>query len=274
MQNPIGTPGLEGKRGRHDAAAVSVRAEVVGAPVLLGGALVLAMTPLAFLEVLSSAMWLHELGHASVAWLTGCFALPIPWMTLGSSERSWSFVVLEVALLGLWATLSRSHRRVPLALGALLLVGLLVPAQRREVLRLFFGDGGAMVFGAALVVAGLLLPVGSRFARGGLRWGFLLLGAFGFSAPFFTWVHASRHREDIPFGAMEGVGLSDASRLSETHGWTDAQLVHRHVGLGVVCLVVMALAWLVVFLRRGPERGELVGQPARIETRRTPSRKT
>ena len=226
------------------------RPELLAAPVVLLLSLALAATPGVLIEVLSSAMWFHELGHASVAWLTGCFAVPLPWVTLGGHERSWTFVVVELAALGAWASLNPLRRRAALLLAVLLALGLTLPAGRREVLQLFFGDGGAMVFGAALVIASLTLLPGSRWARGGLRWGLLVLGAFSFSAPFITWVHASRHREDIPFGANEGVGLSDASRLSESHGWTDAQLVHRFVALGVACLVAMALAWVVAFRRK------------------------
>src|SRR5437868_3448324 len=43
------------------------------------------------------SMWVHELGHASAAWLCGYPAFPGPWLTLTDSSRS---VVLAAVVFG------------------------------------------------------------------------------------------------------------------------------------------------------------------------------
>jgi hypothetical protein len=112
--------------------------------------------------------------------------------------------------------------------------------RHAEALILFFGDGGALVLGAALV-ATFWAPVGSHLHTSWLRWGFLGLGAFGFMDPFTTWWRARRDPDAIPFGQIDGVGDSDATRLVDLHGWSIGSLATRFVAVGLVCLVALAL---------------------------------
>jgi len=46
-------------------------------------------------------------------------------------------------------------------------------------------------------------------------------------------------REDLPFGEIEGVNLSDPSLLTEMYGWSVTRMVDRYVRLGEVCLVAL-----------------------------------
>lgn len=48
----------------------------------------------------------------------------------------------------------------------------------------------------------------------------------------------------IPFGEIEGVGLSDPSTLQETFGWSTRELVDRHVMVGVLCGAMILGVWL------------------------------
>lgn len=211
-------------------------------PLTLAVMLLLAFTPLRFAQSLFFGMWLHELGHAVAAWLTGAFALPLPWVTLGGHERSGVFIALELSALATWVKLKPGHWRAAATVGAVLLVGVLLPRAKADVVVLFFGDGGALVFGA-LLMAAVFLPDDARLARGGLRWGFLVIGAGAFASVYATWLSALRDRDEVPFGRIEGVGLSDPSRLVDVHGWSVGGLVHAYVALGVVCLGALAAGW-------------------------------
>jgi hypothetical protein len=53
-------------------------------------------------------------------------------------------------------------------------------------------------------------------------------------------------------GEIEGVGLSDPSKLDETYGGTVHQIVHRYLELGIACFAVLAAAWL--YFSRGVTR--------------------
>jgi hypothetical protein len=72
---------------------------------------------------------------------------------------------------------------------------------------------------------------------------------YGFDRPLYVqyldWI-TSAARGDfgaVPFGEMEGVGLSDATRLVDDFGWTADQLINRYVGLGVCCLIALTLVY-------------------------------
>jgi hypothetical protein len=69
---------------------------------------------------------------------------------------------------------------------------------------------------------------------------------------FATWWQAQTDTGAIPFGEIEGVGLSDSAKLVEEWGWTIRQLVRRYVMVGVACLAALALiyAWGVREARR------------------------
>jgi hypothetical protein len=60
---------------------------------------------------------------------------------------------------------------------------------------------------------------------------------------FGTWWAARADFGKIPFGEMEGVGLSDATRLVDEFNWTTEGMIRRYVLTGVACLVALALVY-------------------------------
>lgn len=187
------------------------------------------------------AMPLHELGHAAASWVTGAWAVPLLWVTPMGDTRSPPFIVMELAALGAWALHTRKAARPwwPVATaGALFALGLLLPSNARLAFVTFAGDGGALVFGA-LLMAAYLLPEGLRVTRGGLRWGYLVIGAGAFVNVAGEWLAATRDGANIAFGRIEGVGLSDPSKLVDVYGWSERRLVNSYVTLAVVCLVAL-----------------------------------
>jgi hypothetical protein len=235
--------------------AGSVRARASALVVTLGVMFAFAGTHLgAFLERTFCGMWLHELGHASASWLCGLAALPLPWVTISAETRSPALVVLLCGSCALWAVALRRRgeaRSLWLGLaGAALaiLLGSTLPSLRAvTVFIIFAGDGGAMVYGSALLMASLL-PDDSRLSRGGLRWGYLLIGAAAFADAAHTWVAAKRDVANLPFG-LEGSLPSDASRLVDSWGWSEARLVNSYLALAALCLLCV-LAWATWRLRQ------------------------
>jgi hypothetical protein len=84
-----------------------------------------------------------------------------------------------------------------------------------------------MVLGTALM-ATFFCGRDTQVNKGGLRWGFLVIGSAGFVDAFGTWWAARTNVDAIPFGANEGVGLSDPSKLMDVYGWS---------------LIVLAAVW-------------------------------
>jgi len=109
---------------------------------------------------------------------------------------------------------------------------------------------------ATLLMATFYAPRESRLYKSwGLRWGLLVIGALSFMHVFLMWTGPL---ENLPFGEIEGVNLSDPSLLTEMYGWTVLQMVDRYVRLGTVCLAallalyVWGLASAYLELRRSP----------------------
>jgi hypothetical protein len=220
-------------------------------PVALAVALILVRTgPGHFLLRTFLSMWVHELGHATTAWLCGFLAFPGPWFTPTAEERSLVFGLLVLGALAGGAFWARRDQkpwlfRALVALAVLQLsCSLLLSAPRARQLIYFMGDGGCLVLGTLLMLT-IYAPHEGEIRKGWLRWGFLVIGAAAFVDAFEQWWSARRDSDRIPFGMNEGAGLSDASVLSDQFGWSADQLVHRYVVLGCVCLVVLAAAWAV-----------------------------
>jgi hypothetical protein len=189
------------------------------------------------------AMVLHESGHGITAWLTGRWAVPLLWVTPHGEERSWWIVLALTAAIVFAGHLAWKAERWAwvVAAGAALLLQLLVLSLPAGALIVFFGDGGAMVL-ATILMATFYAPRESAFYKSwGLRWGLLVIGALSFMHVFLLWTGPF---ENIPFGEIEGVNLSDPSLLTEMYGWSATQLVDRYVLLGRVCLVALLVLYV------------------------------
>jgi hypothetical protein len=222
---------------------------------LLGAFLVVSTGAGHFLARVFLSMWVHEIGHATAAWLCGFAAFPGPWLTPMAQSRSgfFGFVVFAaIAGASFWAFRSE-RRRLGWTLAAVLIVQLFctlaLSDARAKQLIVFMGDGGCLVLGTLLMLT-VYAPEDSALKRGWLRWGFLIIGAAAFADAFAQWWASRTDFDRIPFGMNEGVGLSDPSVLSQTYGWSTDQIVGRYVALGCVCLLVLAVAYVAGRLRR------------------------
>jgi hypothetical protein len=193
-------------------------------------------------------MPIHELGHAVTAWFCGHAALPTLWKTLVAEERGWFAPVVLAGAIGYMmvrAYLAEKHYFV--VLGAVLLavqgIGTFyIKPTTAHILFAFGGDGMGMVIATALM-ATFFFGKRTQLYKGWLRWGFLMIGAAAFADMFATWWVAQSDRNAIPFGEIEGVGLSDSLKLVEEWGWTMDELVRRYVTVGMSCLLALALVY-------------------------------
>jgi len=201
-----------------------------------------------FLQRTFLTMIPHELGHAVTAWWCGFAAIPGLWKTLIPETRSTVVILLvgavEAGLVALgWHRQRSALWAAGLALALLQFIGTSTLAtERAQTLITFGGDGGALVIGAALVLA-FFVPPGSRLQENRVRWGLLAIGAATLVDTAATWFAARGNPDAIPFGEIEGVGLSDPSKLNEVYGWSVRQITDRYVNLATACLIVVAVGW-------------------------------
>src|ERR1700722_18336714 len=194
------------------------------------------------------AMVLHESGHAITSWLTGRWAVPMLWVTMHGEERSWSIILFLTAaiILGGFLAWKLEHWGWLCVAGALLILQItILTAHHDEALIVFFGDGGAMVLATILMSTFYAPRESALYQNWGLRWGLLVIGALTFMHVYCLW---SGPFENIPFGEIEGVNLSDPSLLTQMYGWNVAQMIDRYLLLAKVCFVVLfgLYAWGLV----------------------------
>lgn len=256
---PEPDPAMEGItfHGEHtgDEGRLEARLRLAVLPVALGIAWLAVRSP-GFQGLLRIffTMPVHELGHAVTAWFCGFSATPTLWVTHVSDERSTFMTLVLSGLLGalVWQGWKR-RRWAWLGVGAGLLAvhwtgrfGL--TQTQAQALFFFGGDAGLMVLGA-LLMATFYVPPGHYLHRHQLRWGFLVMGAAAFMDGFEQWWAARRNVDRIPFGRIEGVGLSDPSALVETYGWTVGNIIRGYVTVGIICLAALGVLYLVSLWR-------------------------
>ena len=221
---------------RNDALR-ELKCRILALPLALLAARLVASTGLRMAAAML-AMVLHESGHAITAWLTGRWAVPLLWVTPHGEERSWCIVLALTAAIAFGGFQAWKAQRWGwvFAAGGVLILQLIVLCLPAGSLIVFFGDGGAMVLATILMATFYAPRESALYKKWGLRWGLLVIGALSFMHVFLIW---SGPFEDIPFGEIEGVNLSDPSLLTEMYGWPVTQLVDRYVRLGEVCLVAL-----------------------------------
>lgn len=202
-----------------------------------------------FLQRLLFTMPLHELGHAVTAWFCGFSAMPLFWQTRIVDHRSLGLPLLMaagIATMFVRGMRARDRGWVVFAscLGFAQFVGTLVlSAASARALVTFGGDAGAMVLATALVST-FCLGEDTPIKQGQLRFGFVAIGSVAYVDVFSSWWAARRDWGVIPFGEMEGVGLTDPTKLTDTYGWSIDAMVDRYVTLGVACACVFVVVWI------------------------------
>lgn len=202
-------------------------------------------------------VWMHEFGHATVAWLSGYRALPLPigWTNV-EPERT-PFVYFGVLfLLGVMAWAGWRERKIwaillPLAIAPVqAYMTWKMPEHRGELWLAFGGVGGEFYLSAALMAL-FFVHLPEKFRWGICRYVFAFLGASTFLNVWLLWRKIARFEETIPYGSMvngEEDGGGDMNVL-RTHGWRETEITHVYTSLGFWCLVALAVVWLVFATR-------------------------
>lgn len=225
-----------------DDPALELKLCVAAIPAALGLALLFhVFTP--GLQRIFFGMPVHELGHAVTAWFCGYAALPTLWRTFIPEERGFLAPLALAGALGyMMYRAYLAEKTYLVVLGAVLLVvqgiGTFgIREQTAQMLFTFGGDGMGMVLGTALM-ATFFFGKRTQLYKGWLRWGLLAIGSAAFVDMFATW-----YGGNIPFGEIEGTGLSDPLKLVEEHGWPAKVMVRRYISVGVACLAALALVY-------------------------------
>jgi hypothetical protein len=207
-------------------------------------------------------IWIHEFGHATVAWLAGHAATPLPfgWTNISENRSPIVYICVLLLLLILFWSGWREQKYPTMAMAAVIAIGQfymtwLMPEHTYYTLISFGGVGGEFYLSTLLIVC-FYFPLPDKF-----RWDFwrylALLGAtYAFTESFSMWHNIKTGSAEIPWGTMlggQGDAGGDMNTLSSL-GWSDAQIVNTYSQLGNVCLFVSIGFYLFFLLKSLPNR--------------------
>ena len=226
-------------------------------PLVLAVAWLVNRSPLGFF-LKGFHIWMHEFGHATVAWLTGKRALPLPigWTNVGPEKST--FVYFGVLfLLGVLLVAGWKERKVWPMLLAVAVAPLQyymtwrLPEHRADLWLAFAGVGGEFYLSAALMAL-FYVQFPEKFKWNYCRYVFLFLGASSFLNIWTFWRDVRAGQESIPWGSMvageEDAG-GDMNILRDDYRWSNHDIIGTYNQLGSACLVALAVIYLIFALR-------------------------
>ena len=227
-------------------------------PVLSILALALNLMPLTKFLFRGIKIWFHEFGHATIAWLSGRRAIPLPFgWTNVEADRS-SFVYFGILfLLGLlfWAGW-KEKRRWPMVLAiviALLQFWMtwLMPLYTFNVLLAFGGIGGEFYLCAFLMV-NYFFALPEYFRWDFYRFPVVLGAAFTFWDQVGFWHQVDRGQASIPWGSIGGGPNHSGGdmNLLVQYGWSSRQIIDTYNHLGKFCIVAIMGTYFYFVLKQ------------------------
>jgi hypothetical protein len=214
-------------------------------------------------------VWIHELGHASVAWLSGRPAIPLPigWTNVEPNKSLILYMAMLIAFVALAASGWRERKAWPVILAAALTAAQTfmtwrLSENRAHLWMIFGGVGGEFYLSAALICL-FYFEFPERFKWGYCRYIVLFIAAASFFESYSFWRKVRRGVEAIPYGSMingEDDGGGDMNILADDYHWTQHQIVYTYNHLADACLASIVVIYLFFNLRLNRVIGPLLAR--------------
>jgi hypothetical protein len=204
-------------------------------------------------------LWIHEFGHATVGWLSGHRAIPLPFGFTPVAEERSTFVYFGVLfLLGLLFWTGHKEKK-PWAMGCAIVLSLLqfymtwIMSRNTFLMWLFFGGIGGEFYLSALMMVSFYFPLPERFRWDFWRYIVLLVAANGFWHNVWLWGKIRKGAAEIPWGSIfggSGDSGGDMNQLNEVYGWSITQIIGTYNRLGHICLLILIGTYVFVLVRQ------------------------
>ncbi len=207
-------------------------------------------------------IWIHEFGHATVAWFAGRRATPLPfgWTNFGE-ERSLFVYFGILTLFGLlfWVGQKEGKRWVMGLAIACAVIQFFMTWQLPErafTMWMSFGGVGGEFYLSTLLMVCFYFPFPERWRWDFWRYFVMIIAANAFWRIFWFWQNVQKGTESIPWGTLfggEGDTGGDMNRLSLDYNWTDQQIIDTYNRLGGVCILVLIGVYVFFLLKQNPQ---------------------
>lgn len=230
-------------------------------PVLLASGILLNAMPIANALLQGIKIWIHEFGHATVAWLAGRQAIPLPigWTNV-NPQRSVLVYFGVLMLLGLlyWSGQKEGKQwPINLAVGLALLqfaMTWLMSPTTFDMLLAFGGVGGELYLSALLMVS-FFFPLPAYWRWDFYRYPIVLGAAFTFWGQFWLWKRIRMGRASIPFGGLWGdPDHGDMNILANRHNWEPGRIIGTYNTIANLCLLTLLGVYAYVLYRQHRHR--------------------
>lgn len=204
-------------------------------------------------------IWIHEFGHATVAWLGGYRATPLPfgWTNIGAQQSMFVYVGV-LALLGLLfytGKKEQSRWSIGLAVGLAVLQFFMtwIISEDTFYMLVSFGGIGGEFYLSTLLIVSFYFPLPAYWRWDFFRYPAVLFAGFVLISSSWQWRQIDRGLEAIPwgslFGGSEHIG-GDMNQLSIVYGWSDQRIIDTYTSIGAVCAIAILSTYFYIFLKQ------------------------
>ncbi|MEN9225346.1 MAG: hypothetical protein Q6M54_07740 [Thermostichus sp. DRC_bins_24] len=236
----------------------SLKVNVWAYPIAFGVALMVNNIGLLQLLHLPLHIWIHEFGHATVAWWSGHRALPLPFGWTGISLQEDPFVYFGILfLLGLlfwsgWKERILWPKVLAVSLALLQFYMTWIMSNRTKEMLFAFGGVGGEFYLSTFLITCFYFRLPDRW-----RWDFWRFVVLGIAASslwrsFWQWHTIQLGLAQIPWGTLfggQGDAGGDMNRLNYDFGWSADDIIQTYSWLGNVCVGVVLGLYGVFLLR-------------------------
>ncbi len=236
-------------------------------PALLVIGILLNAMPITNALLFGIKLWIHEFGHATVAWLAGRQAIPLPigWTNVNPQRSFFVYLGLLILLGLLYWSGQREGKRWPMVLAVgLALVQFamtwLMSPKTFDMLLAFGGIGGELYLSTLLMVS-FFFPMPDYWRWDLYRYPVVLGAAFTFWGQFWLWKAIRLGRASIPFGMMWGdPEHGDMNILVNRHQWEPGTLIGTYNTIANLCFLALVGVYAYVLYRQHRHRAWLFYQ--------------
>jgi hypothetical protein len=205
-------------------------------------------------------MWVHEFGHATMAWFSSYRAMVTFAGTITQLQQS-NFVYFGILfLLGLlfyygW----KEQKKVTMIIAIILAViqfilTWIISPSTYQMLMTFAGVGGEFYLSTLLII-GFYVKLPEKFYWDFWRYFALIIGSITFWSSFGKWHNIRVGKDQVPWGTFwggRGDSGGDMNILNQEYNWTIQQIIDTYNHLGNICLLVIMGFYLYFLMQSRP----------------------
>lgn len=198
------------------------------------------------------SMWVHECGHATIAWFSGYRAMVTFAGTIISFDRSLFVYFGILILIGLtfysaWKEDKKTTMIICIVFAIIQFVLTWQTSYSTYRMLLYFAGIGGEFYLSTLLIIAFYWRLPEKFYWEFWRFFALIIGATTFWGNFTKWHRISKGKADIPWGTFwggRGDSGGDLNILNNEVGWSANQIINTYNILGFMCFLVIIVTYL------------------------------